>query len=94
MKSLKLIKTLTAVGLITTVKIAANYLLDDPIGKKKEKNAEEKLKIFKTSLNQTLNDIRDEMDIEMDKLSSNEKLLKNYVRGRIATLNDLEKRLK
>ena len=92
MKSLKLMKTLVAVGLITTAKIAANYLLEDPIGKKKEIKAEEELEIYKTNLASTLNDIRSEMVTEMNKLGPDEKLLKNYVRGRIATLNDIEKR--
>ena len=92
MKSLKLMKTLVAVGLITTAKIAANYLLEDPIGKKKEIKAEEELEIYKTNLVSTLNDIRSEMMEEMGKLSPNEKLLRNYVRGRIATLDDIAKR--
>ena len=95
MKTTKIIKSLVAVGLISTAKIAANFLLDDPIGKAKEKEKESKIvEIQKTKLSKVLSDIREEMVVEMEKLSPNEKLLKNYVRGRIATLDDVAQRYK
>lgn len=94
MKTMKLMKTLVAVGLLTTTKIVANHLMNDPLEeeKRKREKAERDLEMVETGITEILGEIRSEMVHEMNKLSPNEKLLKNYVRGRIATLDDIEKR--
>ena len=89
MQTKKLLKTLLAVGMISLAKTSATYLL-----KEKEEEQPANARIEETDLSEILSDIKSEMVDEMNKLDPEEKLLANYVRGRIATVNDIENRLR
>jgi hypothetical protein len=90
MKTTTLLKNLLAVGLITTAKIAANML----VSKEDDAINDDIIEVESTDLSLVLNDIRFEMNTHLDETPENQKLLRNYIIGRIATIDDIEKRLK
>lgn len=80
-------KTLLLVGIIGTAKIIDSVL-------KSDSKDGDIIEVEKSNLSEILNDIRSEMNGYLEETPENQKLLRNYIRGRIATINDIENKLK
>jgi hypothetical protein len=85
---LNLIKNLIIIGLVGTAKIVLNSI------KEEEPPLAAEVEIEKTDLSEILLSIRTEMNDHLMELPDDQKLLRNYVRGRLATLDEIENRLK
>lgn len=67
---------------------SATQLLDASLGLIKAGN------ISYEDLSEVISEIKAEMNMELDNISENKKLLRNYARGRLATCEDLLIRIK
>lgn len=67
---------------------SVSQLLDASLGLIKAGN------ISYEDLSEVINEIQAEMNMELDNISENKKLLRNYARGRLATCEDLLIRIK